>query len=132
MMRESAEVLDTIPSPSKLTQAANGHSDISAMDVDEPPAQDAFDKMDTSEVTDGSPDTQRDMNHILNYGQELNAQFQDFPDLDLKKLFDATMKELFGMLAYKDPRKSPAARYLETSERVKLAEGLNSAILGKF
>ena len=70
------------------------------------------------------------INGTIAYGRELNSKFSEEKDLKLRERFKETMKELFGMLAYKDPRESPAAHWLELEERGKLAEALNGAILG--
>ena len=96
------------------------------------------DQMDTSVEpidTDGAwegPTTYDEIvNKAITYGQELNHEFKDELDPVFREQFKETMKELFGMLAYKDVRTSPAARWLDVAERVKVGEGLNGAILGK-
>ena len=136
-MRESAELLDPPSSPSKSSQFANGQSSTSdgdqAMDLDDPPTHEGAETMDTSDPSVlGRPINYNDMiNRTIAYGRELNSEFSEEPDEKLRAHFKETMKELFGMLAYKDPRQSPAAKWLDMTERVKIAEGLNSAILGR-
>ncbi|KAL9132239.1 MAG: hypothetical protein Q9217_000043 [Psora testacea] len=139
MMRLAADLLDTPPvSEPTNTQATNGHAE--EMDLDEMPAQksseaDAWDKIDTSNTISRDMRWHDLVSKAIAYGQELNHEFKDETDPQFRDQFKETMKELFGMLAYKDARKSPAARWLEVGERVKVAEGLNAAILvslGKF
>ena len=82
--------------------------------------------------TRGEPTTYDEIvNRAITYGQELNHEFKDEADPVFREQFKETMKELFGMLAYKDVRTSPAARWLDVAERGKVGEGLNGAILGE-
>ena len=136
MIRQSAELLDTSPHPDHtLPKPANGHID--SMDLDDASTQDdteldRWDQMDTSEPISSDTRYRAMIERTLAYGQELNHEFKDEADPQAREQFKETMKELFGMLAYKDARKSPAARWLDVGERAKVAEGLNSAILGMF
>lgn len=94
------------------------------------------DEMDTSDTAAAAdlPDPMYNnmISRAIAYGQELFQTFADETDPAFREHCKETMNELFGMLAYKDARQSPAARLLESGERVKVAEGLNSAILGEF
>ena len=94
------------------------------------------DEMDTSDTAAAAdlPDPMYNnmISRAIAYGQELLQTFADETDPAFREHCNETMNELFGMLAYKDARQSPAARLLESGERVKVAEGLNSAILGEL
>ena len=136
MIRHFSELLDT-PSPPKPTNTstANGHTE--DMDLDEAPTQHgsetvSWDKMDTSESVSSDARYNEMVSKTIAYGRELNDEFKDETDPQFRDQFKDTMNELFGMLAFQDARKSPAARWLEVGERVKVAEGLNSAILGEY
>lgn len=132
MMRKSAELLDH--PPSKPAKSVNGHSIAVSddgfepeMDLDEPMKDgDDWDKMDTEEA-DSSVKHNDMISRAIAYGQELNHEFKG----DQNKFFGEVLTELFGMLAYKDARKSPAAHLLESSQRASVAEGLTSAMLSE-
>ena len=134
MILQSAELLDAPIHPKSIDpKATNGHTD--SMDLDDATTQggaeaDGWDQMDTSESTPSDTRYGDMIKRTLAYGQELNHEFKDETNPQFRDQFRETMKELFGMLAYKDARTSPAARWLDVGERVKVAEGLNSAILG--
>lgn len=132
-MRQSSEILDG--SNHKGNKSMNGHSTAiyddgfePDMDLDEPMKDgEDWDKMDTEEA---------ESNHkydihvalMIDYGQELKKEFKD----DRSKLVMDTFTEIFSMFSYPDPRKSPLGRLLDNSQRVPVAEALNSAILGKY
>ena len=132
LMRQSSEILDG--SNHKGTKSVNGHSVViyddgfePDMDLDEPMKDgEDWDKMDTEEAESNH---KYDMHVALmiNYGQELKKEFQN----DRSKLVIDTFTEIFSMFSYPDPRKSPHEKLLENSQRVPLAEALNSAILGR-
>ena len=118
----------------------NGHSTAISedglereMDIDEPMKDgDDWDRMDTEEVENHKAESgmKYDMlqTYLIQYGQELKSEFKD----DQSQLVTDTFTEIFSMLAYQDPRKSPHAKMLDAGERVPVAEGLNSAILGNY
>ena len=156
MMRLSTEYLDAASkgpttSPQKLNKKgsvnghhATAHSDDELepdMDLDDPPIQvtgkhidQDWDRMETEEHQETEQPFSATFKHqellqeIIQYGRELKQQFKE----DQSKLVTDTMTEIFGMLAYSDPRESEQAHLLETYERVPVAEALNSAILGKL
>ena len=139
MMRQSALLLDNPPPCKQSKPLNNGHNpDNQAMDLDPPfnpdsAANNSWDNMDTTESTNAGQITYDEIvNRAISYGQELNHEFKDETDPAFRDQFKETMKELFGMLAYKDVRTSPAARWLDVSERAKVGEGLNGAILGEY
>ena len=63
----------------------------------------------------------------VTYGQELR---QEYKSSKIQWVRD-TMTEMFGMLAFPDPRQSEQANLLVASERVALADALNGKILSK-
>ena len=146
MIRDSADLHAATPVfTSKSSRFPNGHSTTAdgeqAMDLDEGPGEqqqqrdgdgDFDEKMEMSEpsATGRSIPYDEMIHRTIAYGRELHTEFNDEPDPKLRELFRETLKELFGLLAYKDPQTSPAAKWLEMGERAKVAEGLNSAILG--
>ena len=107
------------------------------MDLDEPVTtrdgghenHDDWDKMDTEEAVGGDNwgKYKPMLEVIIRYGQELKHEFRD----DRSKHVADTFADIFSMFSYPDPRKSPQGRLLEREQRVPVAEGLNSAILGK-
>jgi len=138
MMRQSTEFLE--PPVDKRTKPMNGHSTAISedgfepdMDIDEPMKDgDDWDRMDTEEADNYRVDSglKYDMllTQLIQYGQELKSEFKD----DQSQLVTDTFTDIFSMLAYQDPRKSPHGKMLEPNQRVPVAEGLNSAILGDF
>ena len=138
MMCQSTELLET--STEKRTKSLNGHTANNSddgfgpdMDVDEPIKDgDDWDKMDTEEVEmeKGDNGLKYDLllTQLIQYGQEIKAEFKD----DQSQLVTDTFNDIFSMLAYQDPRKSQHGKMLDASQRVPVAEALNSAILGKL
>lgn len=130
-MRRSTEFIDA--STEKRSKSTNGHTigpsdDVfdRDMDLDEPMKENEdWDKMETEEADNGLKH-QDLLKEMVYYGQELKQMFKE----DHSKLVTDTMTEIFGMFAYPDPRKSDQAHLLDTSQRVPVAEALNSAILG--
>lgn len=130
-MRESAELLDDPPgSPSRSSLSRNGPVPAKPK-MPSPTKFSNHDGMDLDETTQPAVTYDDMIARTIAYGRELNTEFNEEHDPKLKEYFKETMKELFGMLAYKDPRQSPAARWLEVGERGRVAEGLNGAILGR-
>ena len=136
MMRQSTEYLE-VP-PSKPTKSVNGHSTAISddgfepdMDLDEPMKDgDDWDRMDTEETESYKVDNTLKydalLTQLIQYGQELKSEFKD----DQRSLVTDTFTDMFSMLAYQDPRKSPHGKMLDIDQRVPVAEGLDSAILG--
>jgi len=134
-MRESTLLLEV--STEKRTKSTNGHSTAISddgfepdMDLDEPMKDgDDWDQMDT-EAENGKNDNAAKYESILSglvqYGQELKAEFKD----DQSPLVTETFTNMFSMFSYTDPRKSPHGKMLDPRQRIAVAEGLNSAILG--
>ena len=137
-MRESTELLE--PPTEKKMKSMNGHSTAISedgfepdMDLDEPMKDgDDWDRMDTEETENIKADNGMRYNllltQIIQYGQELKAEFKD----DQSQLVTDTFTDIFSMLAYQDARKSPHGKMLDTDQRVPVAEALNSAILGDY
>ena len=138
MMRQSTELLDA--TPDKRTKSMNGHSTTNSedgfepeMDLDEPMKDgDDWDQMETEEAdhlkADSGTKYDQLLTQLIQYGQELKSEFKD----DQSQLVTETFTDIFSMLAYHDARKSPHGKMLDASERVPVAEGLNSAILGMY
>ncbi|KAL6714092.1 hypothetical protein ACLMJK_008586 [Lecanora helva] len=135
MMRQSTDFLES-PVEQKI-KSLNGHAPAVSedgfgpdMDLDEPMKDgDDWDKMDTEEADNLKADAgvryQMLLTQLIQYGQELKAEFKE----DQSELVTKTFTDMFSMLAYQDPRKSPHGKMLDVDQRVPVAEGLNSAIL---
>lgn len=139
-------MLNNSTSKQSKSTATNGHSTAVSddgfepdMDLDEPVTSkngslhnnDDWDRMDTEEAVGGDNwglKYQTLLEVIIRYGQELKHEFKD----DSSKHVTDTFTDIFSMFSYPDPKKSPHGRLLESEQRVPVAEGLNSAILGKF
>ena len=146
MMRQSTDLLDNSASKQTKGTTTNGHSTAVSddgfepdMDLDEPNTTkdggyhntDDWDRMDTEETLGGDNwglKYQTLLEVIIRYGQELKHEFRD----DRSKYVADTFLDIFSMFSYPDPRKSPQGKLLESEQRVPVAEGLNSAILGNF
>ena len=144
-MRQSTDFLDNSTSKASKTSTTNGHSTAVSddgfepdMDLDDPIAtkdgghdsNDDWDRMDTEESVGGDNwglKYQTLLEVIIRYGQELKHEFKD----DQRKHVTDTFTDIFSMFSYPDPRKSPQGKLLDREQRVPVAEGLNSAILGK-
>lgn len=132
-MRQSSEILDG--SNNKGSKSMNGHSTAiyddgfePDMDLDEPMKDgEDWDKMETEEA-ESNHKYEMHVALMIDYGQELKKEFKD----DRSKLVMETFTEIFSMFPYSDPRKSPHGKLLESSQRVPVAEALNSAILGSY
>ena len=68
------------------------------------------------------------LQETIKYGQVLQSEFRDDERKEVKK----ALEETFSLLAYEDPKTSAVAHLLEPSERIPVAEELNSAILGEW
>jgi hypothetical protein len=66
------------------------------------------------------------LNEAMEYGQLLNREYRDETDSEYNK----TLADVFSLLAYTEPRESIHGHLLDAGGRVKVAEELNSAILG--
>ncbi|CAI6339776.1 unnamed protein product [Periconia digitata] len=79
--------------------------------------------------TDEADDTEaqvRDMtDRMIQYGQELRAEFAN----DQRREVQKALEDTFALIAYEDARESTLAPLLDTAGRVPVAEELNSAIL---
>lgn len=136
LMRESTLLLEV--STEKRTKSTNGRSTAISddgsgpdMDIDEPMKDgDDWEQMDTEEAENGRNDNSAKYESILSglvqYGQELKAEFKD----DQSPIVTETFTNMFSMFSYTDPRKSPHGKMLDPRQRIAVAEGLNSAILG--
>lgn len=93
------------------------------MDID---SQYGHDANSTLPATNTSSSTAQ-INDALKYAQELNADYK----ADASKEVTQMLSEIFALFAYEDPRNSPASGLLDIAGRLPVAEGLNSAILGK-
>lgn len=67
------------------------------------------------------------MDDALKYAQELNADYKS----DASREVTQILGEIFALFAYEDPQNSPASGLMDIAGRSPVAEGLNSAILGK-
>ncbi|KAG0245038.1 hypothetical protein BGW41_004295 [Actinomortierella wolfii] len=65
----------------------------------------------------------------LMFAQEVLAVFRKIDEVGAKR-YILELDEILPILAYKDPEKSPKAHLLHQSERDKLADLMNSAVLG--
>lgn len=145
-MRQSTDFLDNSTSKQTKSSTTNGHSTAVSddgfepdMDLDDPITakdggqqnSDDWDRMDTEETVggdNGGLKYQSLLEVIIRYGQELKHEFKD----DRSKHVTDTFTDIFSMFSYPDPRKSPQGKLLDNEQRVPVAEGLNSAILGKL
>lgn len=64
----------------------------------------------------------------IQYGQQLRAEFDGDSRREVKK----SLQDIFALIAYDDPKKSPLAYLLDDSERAPVAEELNGAILSSL
>ena len=136
MMRQSTQLLEI--TTEKQPKSMNGRSTAISedgfepdMDLDEPMRDgDDWEKMDTEEgdnyKADGGMKYDMLLQTLIQYGQELKAEFQD----DSSPLVRDTFKEMFSLFSYQDPRKSPHGALLDIGQRAPVAERINSAILG--
>jgi Ran-binding protein 9/10 len=65
---------------------------------------------------------------LIEYGQELSAQFSANPRKDIRQ----ELENMNGLMAYPNPKDGPLKELLEERGRIPIAEELNSAILGKI
>ncbi|KAF9979106.1 Glucose-induced degradation complex subunit [Actinomortierella ambigua] len=65
----------------------------------------------------------------LMFAQEVLAVFRKIDELGAQK-YVQELNDIVPILAYKDPERSPMANFLHQSERDKLADLMNSAVLG--
>jgi hypothetical protein len=132
MIREAAEIRNNTMTNSKRS---NGHSgrdwyeDIinHDMELDELPANNGWDKMDTEGTNNSQAEYDRLLKETIIYGQVLQAEFEHDPRREVQK----SLRDAFALLAYEDPLNAKEVSHLLKREgRVAVAEELNSAILG--
>jgi hypothetical protein len=93
------------------------------------------DQMDTDGTSDGrrlrevaEQEHKRLLHEAIAYGRELKAMYASDPRKEIERAID----EIAAVLAYDDPVTSPEVCHLfKQSQRVTVAEELNSAILGE-
>jgi len=107
----------------------NGLADESAvsdheMELDEH-SQGWGDGMDTEE-SEAANKFNELLTEAVQYGQQLRMDYPGDEGGGDKKILD----DIFSLVAYPDPKGSVHGHYLDPSERVTVAEELNSAILG--
>lgn len=127
MIRQGAE-LHASSKKSNGTQNGGVYEDAidNDMELDDEPAENNWDQMETEE--NYQFDYAQLLEETLNYGRLLQAEFKDDPRKEIKKALD----EAFALFAYEDPTNAKeVAHLLHHSERVSVAEELNSAILGE-
>ena len=103
---------------------------------DQNPSADGSTTTSPSDVADAEDEGDSDkdqryhdsLNKVLQYGQELKSEFRD----QERRYFHDMLNDLFSLFAYPDPRSSPTGYLFEGKGAVKVAEELNSAILGMF
>lgn len=66
------------------------------------------------------------MGQTMEYGQALQREYQK------KGEYNKTLQDIFSLIVYDEPRDSVHGHLLDLDGRVKVAEELNSAILGEF
>lgn len=88
----------------------------------------AFKTMDsTAPYNAMPPNSNKDMDiQLLEYGQELRREFSGDSRPEIRKELENTL----ALMVYSDPRQGPLAELLDDANRGRLAEDLNSAILG--
>jgi hypothetical protein len=132
MIRRAAEIRSVTINVSKKS---NGHAgewydDVinHDMELDEPSVtHNGWDRMDTEGTHDSQADYTRLLDETIQYGQELQAEFQHDPRREVQ----TSLREAFALLAYEDPINSKEVSHLLKREgRVSVAEELNAAILG--
>ena len=118
----------------KVKQSKKGESQSTddydqEMDLDED--QDTSASESGKDPEDQSSTTSDEYNAINNeailYGQDLKQEYGD-STAEQKQYLD----DIFSLIGYPDPVKSPNGHLLDASGRTKVAEDLNSAILGEF
>lgn len=149
MIRRTAELVDGSPQKHFPNGSSTSHDDFNGvfdqdMELDEygtttrngnshhsNPWEDGG-AMDTSDdiYTSG----RKEMNYTdltsetIQYGIQLRAEFDGDPRQEVQK----SLKDIFALIAYDDPKKSPLAYLLDDSERAPVAEELNGAILSSL
>jgi Ran-binding protein 9/10 len=132
MIRRAAEIRSVTINGSKKSNghAGDWYDDMinHDMELDEPPVtHNGWDRMDTEGTHDSQADYTRLLGETIQYGQELQAEFQHDPRREVQK----SLQDAFALLAYEDPINSKEVSHLLKREgRVSVAEELNAAILG--
>ncbi len=98
------------------------------MELDEQPRNPSETDEAEADLSETNRNTQYDhlLTEAMEYGQELQRDYRDSPDVEQKSLLD-----IFSLVAYDNPRESVHGGLLDRKGRVVVAEELNSAILGK-
>lgn len=68
------------------------------------------------------------LSQAMDYGQVLQREYRDEKNGENAK----TLQNIFSLIVYDEPKDSVHGHLLDTSGRVKVAEELNSAVLGQF
>ncbi|KAG4432636.1 hypothetical protein IFR05_011889 [Cadophora sp. M221] len=131
MIRQGAEMQNS--SHSNGVKKSNGHNgdwydDVAqGMDLDDHQSQpNNWDRMDTEESSESQNEYQRLVQETLEYGQALQAEYQEDPRREISK----ALEEAFALMAYTDPLNAKeVAHQLDPIGRAAVAEELNSAIL---
>lgn len=132
MIRRAAEIRSVTMNGGKKSSGHTGdwYDDMinHDMELDEPPmSHNGWDRMDTEVAHDSQTDYTRLLDDTIEYGQELQAEFQHDPSREIQK----SLQDAFALLAYEDPINSKEVSHLLKREgRVSVAEELNAAILG--
>ena len=122
------------PSSKSLNMKAQGGATTDdvfeqAMDLDDMNSSvETWDQMETDDSSNRAGKWRDPLSMALKYAQELKQDYKD----DRSKEVQGSLSEVFSLFAYADPRNSPTAHLLDPSERIPVAEELNSAILGKL
>ena len=125
--RKFIEMMRFIPSTSEL-DLNNPRTSFKAklktgseMDIDSQETSGQSDENVSNTTLAASDQFQR----AIQYGQELTAEYKTHDSEEVSK----ALNDIFALFAYTDPRHSSAAKLLENTGRLSVAEGLNSAIL---
>ncbi|KAI1380955.1 SPRY-domain-containing protein [Hypoxylon crocopeplum] len=122
MVRKSAELSNS------SSKKSNGHSfdDLpNKMDVDENGFSDQMEE----DGLDTQPEQDDLITKTINFGQSLQAEFEDDPRREISK----ALNEVFSLLAYPNPLQvKEVSHLLDRKGRVAVAEELNSAILSSL
>ncbi|TAQ88082.1 hypothetical protein B7494_g3622 [Chlorociboria aeruginascens] len=132
MIRQGADILDS--TATHILRKSNGHSgdwdeDISNndMELDDRHSENNWaDKMDTEESLEQRVQYDALVNDTIAYGRILQAEFENDPRREVGQ----ALTEAFALIAYTNPSSAKeVAHLLDPSQRVAVAEELNSAIL---
>ncbi len=116
-------------------KAPNGNEnmvklDYNVMELDSHDCESLDDRMDTDEPNSNGTSNSNfgSIEDSIAFGQEIQKEFQ----IDTDPTMQRDLQDAFALLAYPDPENEESVGWLlKQSKREKLAEELNSAILGK-